>query len=180
MTALLGLGDCNVKQLLRQLNTFSFTQEELQAAVHQVDAAMHAAANSGMDPKHPCLFLWTAIPAEAQCQMSSELSFSGQQFKVWLTERSWMPSMSRSGLTCSLLQGHRQDCEFRVVNKLTTKAKQVLHALLQWLALSSITIVSMWNSNQSFCLMCALIWQGQLNSGKENGQRPGDIFNMVK
>ena len=46
MTALLGLGDCNVKQLLRQLNTFSFSDEELQAAVQQVEAAMHAAAST--------------------------------------------------------------------------------------------------------------------------------------
>ncbi|KAK9825244.1 hypothetical protein WJX74_002936 [Apatococcus lobatus] len=46
VTALLGLGDCNVKQLLRQLNTFSFSTEELQMAVQQVEAAMQAAASA--------------------------------------------------------------------------------------------------------------------------------------
>ncbi|KAK9864107.1 hypothetical protein WJX84_007049 [Apatococcus fuscideae] len=46
VTALLGLGDCNAKQLLRQLNTFSFTPQELHHAVQQVDAALQAAAST--------------------------------------------------------------------------------------------------------------------------------------
>lgn len=58
VTALLGLGDCNAKQLLRQLNTFSFSQGELQAAVQQVEAAMAAAASA---PGGTC---FTCIPAD--------------------------------------------------------------------------------------------------------------------